>query len=393
MKHLFASHDYPPVGGGMARRYVELCRRFAHDEIVVSTTAAKGAREFDEAEGYEIDRQPFGFSDAKLFVNQMRWGGWLRRRCTGNVDLLHCGNIRPVGYAVWWAHARTGIPYLLYVNGHDLLKDLALVRRSTLRKRTARAIVGDACGIVATSAWTVELTTELVREAGIRRPPPIAEIPLGADPQHFSPSRDTGRVRKRLGLGTSPLLVTVARLVPHKGQDIAIRALASLQAEFPSLMYLLVGEGPDRDRLTALAHELGVGKAVVFAGRLHDDEVAEAYATATIYVGPSRVDRHLDAEGFGISFVEASASGVPVVAGRTAGVSSAVIDGVTGLLVSPDDPAPVADAIGTLLRDPSLRARMAREGRRVVETRLNWDRVSVETQEFAASVLRRARAS
>lgn len=395
MNHLFVTQDYAPDLGGMARRHVELCRRFAPDAMAVSTVAAPGAAAFDAGEGYEIDRQPFPFRTANRLASQARWARWLVRRARrapgasgGGVDLVHCGNVRPVGYAVWWAHRRTGVPYVLYVNGGDVLREQRKVAGSLLKRRTARRIFGDAAAIVANSAWTADVTAGVMRAAGVRRPPPIVAIDLGTDPAHFHPSRDTGELRARLGVAPdAPLMLTVARLVPHKGQDVALRALARLAPDFPALRYLLVGEGHDGGRLRALAAELGVADRAIFAGALDDAAVAEAYATATVYVGPSRLDRGVNVEGFGISYVEAGASGTPSVAGDSGGVRAAVRDGETGLVVPPEDDAAVAGAIRALLADPARRAAMGAAARRAVEDHYNWARVAEETRAFTRGLV------
>ncbi len=136
MKHLLVTQDFAPDLGGMARRHVELARRFGDGATTmeVSTIAAEGSSAFDSAEPYTINRQPFPFSKAKLFANQIKWGRWLSARSADDIDVLHCGNIRPVGYAVLLAHLRRGVPYLVYVNGGDLLKEQAGIATS-LRKR------------------------------------------------------------------------------------------------------------------------------------------------------------------------------------------------------------------------------------------------------------------
>jgi phosphatidylinositol alpha-1,6-mannosyltransferase len=394
VKHLFVTQDYPPDRGGMARRHVELCRRFAPDDaIAVSTVASVGAAAFDAGEAYPIEREPFPFDRANRFANQARWARHLVGRVRGGrVDVVHCGNVRPAGYAVWWAHRRTGVPYLVYVNGGDVLRELRKVRASALKRLGARRILGDAVAIVANSPWTAKVTEDVMRAAGVAHPPTVAAIDLGTDPEHFHPSRDTGALRARLGIPAgAPLLLTVARLVPHKGQDVALRALARLAPDFPELRYLLVGEGHDAPRLRALARELGVAERVVFAGALGDDEVAEAYATATVYVGPSRLDRGVNVEGFGISFVEAGASGTPSVAGDSGGVRAAVRDGDTGFVVPPEDDAAFATAIRALLADPQRRAAMGAAARRAVETHYNWDRVARETRDLARRVVESSR--
>ena len=374
----------------MARRHVELCRRFAPDTVSVSTVdagagAGAGAADFDRAEGYPVTRQPFTAVEAKLLVNQLRWSRSIDRWCRDGGGLVHLGNIRPCGYAVGLGTLLTGTPYLIYVNGGDLLRERRFARQAA-RRWSGRRLYSRALGIVANSRWTADLAKETLALYAAR-PVPVAAIDLGTDPDFFSPRRDSGALRRRLGLGDAPLLLTVARLVPHKGQDVALRALAALANEFPQLRYLLVGEGHDRGRLEALAHQFGIGDRVVFAGVLTDDEIAEAYATATLYLGLSRIDNEVNVEGFGISFIEAAASGVPSVAGDSGGVRSAVRDGETGLVVPPADVEAVAAALRLLLTDRDRRLALGAAARKAAETHYTWDRVAAETLDFARTVM------
>jgi phosphatidylinositol alpha-1,6-mannosyltransferase len=383
-RHLFVTQDYPPDLGGMARRHVELCRRYPAG-MEVSTVAAPGAGAFDAEEPYAVHRQPFAFARAKVITSQLRWGQWLVRYARRSPVVLHCGNVRPAGYAVWIAHRRTGAPYLVYVNGLDLLIERRKAR-GALKRRTAAAIFGAAAGVVANSRWTAEVAAEVMREVGVRRPPPVAAIDLGTDPAQFAPTRDTGALRRRLGLRDAPVLLTVARLVPHKGHDVAIEALARLGAHGDA-RYLIVGTGPDEPRLRALAADRGLAGRVHFTGALPDAEVAEAYATADVYVGLSRLDGPTSVEGFGIAFVEAAASGTPSVAGDSGGVRSAVRDGETGFVVPPARPRRGRPRAPPAPRRRELRAGMGARGRRLVETHYNWERVARETADFARRAL------
>ena len=398
------------MGGGMARRHVELCRRLAPDGVTVSTVAPDAGEEqaaaaFDAAEPYEIVRQPFPFRGAKTVFNQARWARWLVPRCAARpamtappaADIVHCGNIRPAGYPVWWAHHVTGVPYLVYVYGGDLLREQRKLRASALsasalsasalKRWTARRIFEDSAGVVAISDWSATLAADVMRLAGVGRPPRILTNALGTDPAFFHPGRGTGAVRARFAVGDAPLMLTVARLVPHKGIDIALRAMAALTPEWPGLRYLVAGRGEDGPRLAALAEELRLTDRVIFAGTLSDAEIAEAYATATLYIGLSRVDAAINAEGFGIAFVEAASSGTPSVAGDSGGVRSAVADGRTGLVVSPTDVAAVTGAIRSLLSDPSRRQAMGAAGRAGALSHFNWDRVADEVRAFAAEAV------
>lgn len=373
----------------MARRHVELARRFdnAANTMEVSTVASPQAAVFDAGESYRIHRQPFPFSQAKVFTNQMRWARWLHSSAPAKVDVFHCGNIRPVGYAVALAHFTRRIPYLLYVNGADLLREMEIGNRSARRRIGGRSIFGAASGIVATSAWVGSLAEDAMRDLGIRSAPPVGVFDLGTDPDFFNPTRDTGRLRAKWSVGKDPLILTVARLVPHKGQDVVIKAVASLGEKFPGLRYVIVGVGPDEQRLRELAASLGISQRIIFAGPLSDNEVAEAYATSTIYAGLSRVEEGIHAEGFGISFLEAAASGLPSVAGDSGGVRSAVRHGTSGLVLPPTNVGMVAAALRELLTDEAKRAQMGRAGRVLVETYYNWDRVARDTRNFTHDVV------
>ena len=389
MRHIFVTQDYGPERGGMARRHVELVRRFSNEseKMEVSTVRVDGDVEFDRGEHYRINRQPFHFREANRFTNQMKWARWLKRYSDSRIDVIHCGNIRPAGYAVLWTKMRLGIPYIVYVNGGDLLREKQKAAKSALKRRTSREILGNAAGIAATSQWVADLTSEVMSDAGVAHPPPVAALALGTDPKAFSPSRDTRRLRSEWNVGDDSVILTVARLVPHKGQDVIVRAMPQLINEFPNLKYVLVGEGHDETRLRAIAIELGVEASVIFAGPVSENDLPEAYATSTIYAGPSRVDNEINVEGFGISFLEASSSGLPVVPGHSGGVRSAVRDGETGIVLPPRDVEAWVATLGSLLRNNELRRSLGGAGRKAVEEHFNWDRVARDTREFTLSVM------
>lgn len=384
MRHLFVTQDYGPDLGGMARRHVEICRRLAPDSVMVSTVAATDGGAFDGGEPYPIRRQPFGFPRANRVGNRIRWARDVAAMAR-DFDVIHAGNIRASGYAAWWAARRARIPYLVYVNGGDLLREKRKAGSLT-RRLGARRIFSSAAGIVATSRWVAELSAEVMNVVGVRLPPQIRAFDLGTDPAWFYPRPDSAELRARWNVGDAPLIITVARLVTHKGQDMGIRALAKLRPAFPDVRYVLVGEGPEEIRLRELAVSLGVADRVVFAGVLRDSELPDAYSAAAVYLGASRVEREIDVEGFGISFIEAAACGLPSVAGDSGGIRSAVRDGQTGLLVPPSDVSAIAGALDLLLRDETMRSEMGAAGRAAVETHYNWDRVASDTRQFARDV-------
>ena len=150
------------------------------------------------------------------------------------------------------------------------------------------------------------------------------------------------------------LLVAVARLDRQKGLDVAVRALAELRRRHPAVVLAVLGEGPERAALTALAAELGVVAALLLPGRVGD--VAAVLRAAEIVVHPARW------EGFGLALLEAMLCERPIVASAVSSIPEIVVDGETGLLVPPDDAPALAAAIGRLLNDPSLASRMGASG-------------------------------
>jgi phosphatidylinositol alpha-1,6-mannosyltransferase len=148
----------------------------------------------------------------------------------------------------------------------------------------------------------------------------------------------------------TPLVVTVSRLAErYKGMEVLIRALPLVRAVVPGSQLVIVGDGPLRPGLEALASGLGLGDAVRFPGAVDDDQRDRWLDEAQVFAMVSRLDGDGAGEGFGIVYLEAGAHQLPVVGGSSGGAGDAVVDGVTGLLVDPEDHVGVADALAGLL--------------------------------------------
>jgi phosphatidyl-myo-inositol dimannoside synthase len=169
-------------------------------------------------------------------------------------------------------------------------------------------------------------------------------------------------------------VVCVSRLVPRKGQDVLIRALPEIRRRVPGTVLLCVGGGPDEPRLRRLAAEVGVAQDVVLTGAVPVEELPAHYDAGTVFAMPCR-SRHagLEVEGLGIVFLEASASGLPVVAGRSGGSPDAVRHGETGLVVDGTSTTQVAGAVAGLLQDPDRARAMGAAGRDWVQREWRWD--------------------
>ncbi|HEV7366121.1 MAG TPA: glycosyltransferase family 4 protein [Gemmatimonadales bacterium] len=375
---LLLTYDFPPMGGGIARMMGELARRYPPGSLVVSTgqygEGSGAAADFPNV----VDRLGIPSRRLRTLQGLVLWS----RRAAAlarslQPEFVWCGNLKPGGYPARWIRQRVGTPYGIVVYGTDLLLLQSRIGRSAVKRQAGKTLIGSAAVVVAISRWTRDLCLAVLDELGLGGKLDVRIVPLGTDPVRFRPGIDQGSVRARYGLEGGRWLLTVARLSPHKGIDIGLRVLARLREVYPDLGYAVVGSGAQLSTLEGMAKKLGVTDRVRFLTAVPDSDLPAVYNSAEVYLGLSRVS-DLSAEGFGISLVEASASGIPVVAGRGGGIPEAVRDGETGILVDSEQPEEVSRALCSLLEDRTLAQRLGAAGRRAVESYYNWDRVTAD---------------
>ncbi|MEE4491254.1 glycosyltransferase family 4 protein [Streptomyces sp. BE230] len=211
----------------------------------------------------------------------------------------------------------------------------------------------------------------------------MVQLPPGVDEKTFHPDSGGDRVRARLGLTDRPVVVCVSRLVPRKGQDTLILAMPAILAEVPDAVLLIVGGGPYAGELKKLAAQTGVQDSVRFTGPVPWEELPAHYGAGDVFAMPCRTRRGgLDVEGLGIVYLEASATGLPVVAGDSGGAPDAVLDGETGWVVRGGSAEESAERIVALLGDAELRRRMGERGRAWVEEKWRWDLLAERLREL-----------
>jgi phosphatidylinositol alpha-1,6-mannosyltransferase len=350
MRHVLVTNDFPPKVGGIQTYLWELWRRLPPETFAVLTTAHPDAPAFDAAQPFRVER----VSGTVLWPTPD-----LRRRIDALAAELDAGFVvldpaLPLGAV----GPQLGRPYLVVAHGAEIP---VAGRIPVVGAILARVLRGGA-GAVAGGNYAA---AELARAAG--RPLDVAAIPPGVDTRRFVPVPEQERpaIRRSLGLPQDgPLVVNVGRLVPRKGADVLIEAVARLRSTHPDLTLAVAGAGRDRERLEGLATRRRA--PVRFLGRVADDRLPALYACADVFAAPNRARwGGLEQEGFGIVFVEAAACGIPQVAGDSGGAPEAVVDGETGLLVErPGIPSEVASALERLIGDPSVRRRLGQQSRR-----------------------------
>ncbi|MGW3953226.1 glycosyltransferase family 4 protein [Streptomyces sp. NPDC004752] len=358
---LVITNDFPPRQGGIETFVHAMATRVPDDDVVVYTSSEPGHRQFDATLPFPVIRDRGRTllptrSVGRRAVEIMRahgcdrvWFGAAAPLAAMAPTLRRAGARRIVatthGHEIWWAHTPGA--------------------RQVLRR------VGSGVDVV---TYLGPYTRDRIAPAlGPRAH--LSRLVPGVNTQVFRPDSDPAaarHLRSRLGVEDRNVVLCVSRLVARKGQDVLIRALPLIQRTVPDAALVLVGKGPQEPRLRTLARRYADG-SVVFAGGVSHADTAAHYAAADVFAMPCRTRRAgLEAEGLGIVFLEAQASGLPVIVGDSGGAPDTVLDGETGRVVDGRDVAPVAEAISLTLLSPD-RVGMGRAGRRWVEKEWTWD--------------------
>lgn len=358
---LLISNDFPPRAGGIQSYVHELTGHLPAADLVVYAPAWPGAEAFDAAQPYPVYRHP---TSLMLPVRSVA----ARAR-----ELIGAHRLT----AVWYGAAaplalltptlrRHGVERTVAsTHGHEVGWSMAPGSRQLLRR------IGRANDVV-----TFVSHYSRSRIAAALGPDAALEyLPPGVDAAAFRPDPEGRRaLRDRWGIGARPVVVCISRLVRRKGQDVLVESWPQVLAGCPDAVLLIVGGGPDKDRLAGLVQKYGLQESVIITGQVPAAELADYYAVGDVFAMPCRTrGRGLDVEGLGIVFLEAAAAGLPVVAGDSGGAPETVRSGVTGEVVDGRDRSAVAQVCRELLRDPVQARRLGSAGRRWVSDAWTWD--------------------
>jgi len=358
---LVPTADYPPIEGGISSVALNVTRELAalgHDVTVIAPRFP-GQDDFDRSEPVRVIR----YSGYRL-----GWGRLLPilaacRPHVKDTDLILAVNITYGGIVGYFARRNYGKPYVTFAYAYEFLK----FQNVPFVEGCMRSLYSGARAVVAISHFT----RDRLAEFGVAGPNVNVILPGAPQPTPTDAVR-LKEVAHRYTLDDARVVLAVGRFIPRKGQITLVRALPKILARFPNTVLVLVGQGPCLYETVQETHRLGVREQTLFPGPLPDDDIRALYQICDVFALPTGVAAGGQVEGFGLVFAEAGAYGKPVVAGRSGGVVDAVLDGETGLLVEPDNPNAVADAVCEILSDPALAQRLGENGRRRVEEELNW---------------------
>ncbi len=356
---LLITNDFPPRAGGIQAYLHELAHRLPSDQLAVYAPDWPGAAAFDACLPFPVHRHP---SRLMLPTAGVARRAALIAREHGS-EVAWFGAAAPLGL-LGDPMRRVGMECVVAsTHGHEVGWSMLPGARRVLGR-----IGRDSDIITVVSRYTRRRISAAFGPATA-----LQSLPPGVDTATFRPDVAARyELRRRYRLGGAPVVVCISRLVPRKGQDVLIRALPEIRERARGAMLLLVGGGPYQAVLRRLAVRCGVSGAVVDAGAVAWPDLPAHYAAGDVFAMPCRTrGGGLDVEGLGIVFLEAAATGLPVVAGDSGGAPETVRDGRTGHVVDGRDVAAVARAVGDLLAEPARAAAMGSAGRAWMQ--LDWD--------------------
>ena len=356
MRHLLVTNDFPPKVGGIQNMLWELWRRLDPSSFAVLTSPHADAAEFDARQAFRIERT----REPVLLPHPMMVRRIERLARDFGAEHVVLDPALPLGLV----GRSLSLPYSVMVHGAEI----SVPGRLPASRQALAHVLRGAAHVLASGSYPA---SEAVRAAdgwwgGKRGALDVVQIPPGVDTQRFVPLDDAARraTREKFGVPAhAPLVVGVSRLVPRKGFDVAIRAVAKVARDLDGITMLIGGTGRDRDRLQSIIDELRA--PVRLLGRVSDADLPGLYGCADAFMMLCR-NRWggLEQEGFGIVFAEAAACAVPQLAGDSGGAAEAVVDGSTGYVVrDPRNVDEVAERLSSLLNDSPLRIAMGMAAR------------------------------
>ena len=373
---LIVTNDFPPRRGGIQSFVHALASRLPEGSVTVYAPSWDGAVAFDSRQPFPVIRHPTSLMLPVPSVG--RRGGRILHEYS--CDTVLFGAAAPLGLLASSLRRAGARRIVALTHGHEAGWAALPGARALLRR------IGDSVDVMTYLGeyFRARLARALSPQAAAR----MERLAPGVDTAAFRPGAGGEAIRQRLGIGRDrPVVVCVSRMVPRKGQDTLIRAWPRVLASAPGKpVLLLVGDGPYRAELSRLAQRIGVADSIRFTGPVPWEELPAYYDAGDVFAMPCRTRRRgLDVEGLGIVYLEASATGLPVIGGDSGGAPDAIINGETGYVVPGRDATGVAERIIELLSDPAGAAAMGEKGMAWVEREWRRSRGARRLTEILAS--------
>lgn len=356
--------------GGSRIIYYNICRNLPKDSVIMLTKKIPGSAEFDRQQEFKIVRASFWrlpwkwlkIYELPLYLFMFSYG--LAFALKEKADIIHCGEALPSGLVGLILSRILGKPYLVYAHAEDV----TIVSALRTEGRVLKYVLKKSSGIITSSSFVRDFISAL----GVD-PKKISVVLPGIDEAFLVDGvEDIDRLKAALGVSGRRIVLSVCRLIERKGIDRVISALPEVVKASPDLLYIVIGDGPEKLKLQALVKEKSLEAHVRFLGELQHSELPPYYRVCDLFVMPSLKLKNDDVEGFGVVFIEAGAFAKPVIGGISGGTGDSIQDGVTGLRVNSENPEELSSAMMRLLTDTAFAGRLGEAGRQRVINEFRW---------------------
>ena len=348
MNILLFTLEYPPFKGGVANYYGNLVKYWPQAGRIIV---------LNNNHGELLSRWPFGWFKAVVKLRRIIK--------TKNLSHILVGQILPLGTAALICSRFYKIKYSVILHGMDFTYALKSYRKKILSKK----ILDQAEKIICANSYLAEIVKQTFPDLAKK----ISIVNPGVENLIADNSRLAAQLKEKYNLADKIILLSVGRLIKRKGFDKVIEAMPEILKQAPNLVYIIIGNGQEIENWQLKIKNLGLAGKIKIIKQATDEERNDWYKISDIFVMPSR-NINGDFEGFGIVFLEANLAGKPVLAGQSGGVGDAVIDGLNGLLVDPENINDLTEKIIKLALDPELRKKLGEQGRERAIREFNWQK-------------------
>ncbi|MFA6486403.1 MAG: glycosyltransferase family 4 protein [Candidatus Magasanikbacteria bacterium] len=367
MKILIVTLEYPPLVGGIASYVCDFARHIDPKDVIVYAPDTREGVRFDAANKFKTYRRNPFFS---LF-----WPRWIRAWWQiirivkrEKIEMIHIHHILPMGYIALIIKRLFKVPYTVFLHGSDLY----FSTKTPLKRSNFNRICRQAHTVVVNSQFCKQKLDSIVGELSSIK----IIYPCPSD-DFFDISIDQKRIdqiKSELALNGKKTIISVSRLVERKGHALFVSALELVLKKIPNAIWLIVGDGPEKKMLTEMINARGLQSVVRFLPSMPAHETAKYYHCADLFALLTHQDKDGVEEAWGIVFLEASACGLPIIAGRSGGVEEAVLNNETGLIVDARNIKQTANSIIDLLNNPDYSRRLGDAGRERAREEFRWQK-------------------
>ena len=387
MKICVLNYEFPPLGGGGGIGCYELSKELVKmgNEVIVITTGYNNLPSFEIKDGITIyrvncfrrDIEVASFHSMSLFLPRTihLLVNLIKKH---DIEIINAHFALPSAIPGILVKKITKVPIVVTLIGGDIYDP-------TKRKHLFRRFgFNPICRFVLKHADSLTSISEDIRNRSIAlgAKKDITVIPYGVNTELFNRKKRRNSIRKKIAGKNSRIILSVGRLIKRKGYGYLLRAIPEILIDFPESVFVIVGKGPEKRYLTKLVDKLGINDNVLFLGTIPNKNLPEIYANSDLFVLPSI---H---EGLGIVYLEAMASGLPIVTTNSGGMRDLIIDGQTGILIKPKNSEGIAKAIKDLLCDEELIKHLVNNGRELVERNFSWRQTAVKYLRAYQSICR-----